>query len=75
MNKLTNKKAIFEIAERAYVALTNDGMDTEVNTLCDLAIAAMDAGGEGPAYETLRDYLGSLGYELPWASVNGEEVQ
>ncbi len=65
-NKINNHNAIFDIAEKAYIALTNDGMHAEVDALCDRVIAAMNAGGKGAAYEALRDYLGSLGYELPW---------
>lgn len=71
MNKLTNKtnnncNAIFDVAEKAYIALVNDEQQAEVDALCDLVLKAMDAGGEGAALEALRDYLGSLGYELPW---------
>lgn len=69
MNKLTNKtskscNAIFDVAEKAYIALVNDEQQAEVDALCDLVIAAMNAGGEEAALETLRNYLGSLGYQL-----------
>ena len=71
MNQLTNKTSnncnvIFDIAEKAYIALVNDEQQAEVDALCDLVLKAMDAGGKGAALEVLRDYLGSLGYELPW---------